>query len=181
MPRPPRDLRPGLFHVYTHSVWAADALFRDDTDRLTFLRELARTTARADWRCLAFCLMGTHYHLVLDVGAGVLAKGMHYLNFRYATHFNERHLMNGHVHGRRYAARRIGSRDGLLRVAKYVARNPLEAGLCESPEEWRFSSYAGTIGLREQHSFVDDRLILGCFEGTTAYARAALRNYVENA
>src|SRR5579859_5310765 len=101
MPRPPRDLAPGLFHVYTHAVWAADGLYRDDTDRLTFVRELARTTSRTGWRCLSFCLMGTHYHLILDVDAGVLAKGMHYLNFRYATHYNERHAMKGHVHGRR--------------------------------------------------------------------------------
>jgi putative transposase len=105
---------------------------------------------------------------------------VHYLNFRYATHFNQRHLMKGHVQGRRYDARRIRSERGLLRASRYVARNPLKAGLCERPEEWTFSSYAGTIGLREQHSFVDDRLILGCFEGSDAYARAALRNYVEN-
>ena len=179
MPRPPRDLEPGLFHVYTHAVWAADALFCDDEDRVTFLRELARATGRCGWRCLAFCVMGTHYHLVLYVGAGVLAKGMHYLNFRYATHFNGRHAMKGHVHGRRYDARRIQSQTGLLRVFSYVAQNPPKAGLCEKAEDWRFSSYAGTIGLREQHSFVDDRLVLGCFEGPIAYARAALQRYVE--
>ena len=181
MPRPPRDLAPGLFHVYTHAVWAADSLYRDDDDRRVFVRELGRATARVGWRCLSFCLMGTHYHLILDVDAGALARGMHYLNFLYATHFNQRHLMKGHVHGRRYDARRIGSQLGLLRVSRYVARNPLEAGLCERPEEWRFSSYAGTLGLREQYSFVDDRLILGCFRGPTTYARVSLRNYVENA
>jgi REP element-mobilizing transposase RayT len=181
MPRPPRDLAPGLFHVYTHSVWAANALFRDDDDRLKFLRELGRATRRIGWKCLAFCVMGTHYHLVLDVPAGGLAKGMHYLNFRYATHFNERHAMKGHVHGRRYDARRIQSPAELLVVVKYVAQNPPKAGLCEKPEDWRFSSYAGTIGLREQESFVDDRLVLGCFEGPDTYARAALRNYVDNA
>jgi REP element-mobilizing transposase RayT len=170
-----------VFHVYTHSVWAADGLFRDDEDRLKFLRELARTTERCGWRCLAFCVMGTHYHLVLDVPAGVLAKGMHYLNFRYATHFNDRHAMKGHVHGRRYDARRIRSQTGLLRVVKYVAQNPPKAGLCEKPEDWRFSSYAGTIGLREQHLFVDDRLVLGCFGGRAAYARTALQRYVDDA
>ena len=181
MPRPPRDLAPGLFHVYTHAVWAADALFRDDVDRLAFLRELASSTSRVGWRCLGYCLMGTHYHLVLDVDAGALAKGMHYLNFRYATHFNERHLMKGHAFGRRYDARRIRTETGLLRLFKYVARNAPEAGVCEKPEDWRFSSYAGTIGLREQDSFVDDRLLLGCFRGSAAYARVALQRYVESA
>lgn len=181
MPRPPRDLDAGVFHVYAHSVWAADALFRDDQDRLAFERELARTTARAGWRCLSFCLMGSHYHLILDVDARVLAKGMHYLNFRYATYFNERHGMKGHVQGRRYDARRIRSSAVLRIVTKYVARNPVEAGLCEKPEDWRFGSYAGTIGLREQHSFVDDRLILEGFHALAAYARTSLRNFVEKA
>jgi hypothetical protein len=106
---------------------------------------------------------------------------MHYLNFRYATHFNDRHAMKGHVHGRRYDARRIRSQTGLLRVVKYVAQNPPKAGLCEKPEDWRFSSYAGTIGLREQHLFVDDRLVLGCFGGRAAYARTALQRYVDDA
>ena len=39
MSRPPRDMSAGTFHVYSHSVWAAE-LFRDDRDRMAFLREL---------------------------------------------------------------------------------------------------------------------------------------------
>jgi len=160
-------------------VWAADALFRDETDRLTFLRELARTTGRTGWSCIAFCLMGTHYHLILDVAAGALPKGMHYLNFRYATWFNDRHGTKGHVHGRRYGARRIRDEADLLGVVKYAARNPVKAGLCERPEDWRWSSYAGTVGLSEQHSFVDDRCIINSFDAPIGFARAALRRYVD--
>jgi putative transposase len=181
MPRPPRDLAPGLFHVYTHAVWAADALYRDDDDRLTFIRALDETTDRCGWECLSYCLMGTHYHLILEVEAGVLARGMHYLNFKYATAFNMRHAMKGHVQGRRYDARRIRDERHLLAVAKYVARNPVKAGLCEAPEDWRWSSYAGTIGLREQLAFVDDRAILGCYRDRLAAARTALRRFVEEA
>jgi putative transposase len=180
MPRPPRDLAPGLFHVYAHSVWAADALFRDDDDRLKFIAELERTTRRCGWTCAAFCVMGTHYHLIVDVEAGVLAKGAHYLNFLYARHFNERHGMKGHVHGRRYGARRVETELGLRHLTKYLAHNPPKAGLSEKPEDWQYSTYGGTIGVREQYPFVDDRIILECFGGQTAYARAALQHYVDN-
>jgi hypothetical protein len=48
MARRCRDKAAGLFHVYTHSVWAAE-LFRDDRDRGVFLRELARAGAKAQW------------------------------------------------------------------------------------------------------------------------------------
>jgi REP-associated tyrosine transposase len=179
MPRGPRDVEPGLFHVYAHAVWAADALFRDDEDRLTFLRELALATSRVGWTCVGYCLMTTHYHLVLDVANDMLPKGMHSLSFRYASSFNARHAMKGHVHGRRYGARRLTSEADLLGAFKYVARNPVEAMLCERPEQWHWSSYAATIGLATQHSFVDPRLVLSCFEDPLEFARAGLRRFVE--
>lgn len=178
MARSPRDVEPGVFHVYAHCVWAADAFFRDDEDRMVFLRELALATARVGWRCLSYCVMGTHYHLVLDVDAGVLPKGMHSLNFRYASHFNFRHAMKGHVQGRRYGARRLTDEDDLLGVFKYIARNPVEAFLCEKPEDWPWSSYAATVGLAESASFVDPRPVLRCFNDPLEHARAALRRHV---
>jgi putative transposase len=179
MPRPLRDTEPGLFHVYAHSVWAADALFKDDEDRLTFLRELARAGGRVGWTCIAFCLMNTHYHLVLDVQAGALPKGMHSLAFRYASWFNFKHAMKGHVHGRRYGARRLVDDTDLLGAFKYVVRNPVEAMLCEKAEEWPWSSYPATIGLAKPHSFVDPRRVLGCYEDPLEFARAALRRHVD--
>ncbi len=179
MPRPPRDLEPGLFHVYSHSVWAADALFRDDEDRLTFLRELALATDRVGWTCVAYCVMSTHYHLILDVQAGALAKGMHSLSFRYASSFNVRHAMKGHVHGRRYGARRIVDESDLLGVFKYVARNPVEAMLCEKPQDWPWSTYAATVGLAEQATFVDPGRVLRCYDGPLELIRALLRRHVE--
>jgi putative transposase len=104
----------GIFHVYTHSVWASPSLFHDEIDYTTFLRELARTTARTEWDCIAFCAIDTHYHLIVEVDDGVLPKGMHALNFRYAMQFNGRHAMKGHVMGARYDAVRIDDEDHLV-------------------------------------------------------------------
>ena len=181
MARRLRDTTPGIFHVFTHSVWAADALYRDDEDRMRFLRELARATTRTAWRCLAYCLMGTHYHLLLDVDADVLPRGMHALNFRYAAAFNARHRMKGHVHGTRYNAFRVMGDADLLHRFKYVARNPVEAGLCKSAADWAWSSYPATVGLATRQSFVTDDLILGCLDGPRELAIGRLRRYVEEA
>jgi REP-associated tyrosine transposase len=180
MARKPRDTAPGIFHVFTHSVWAADALFRDDADREKFLRELELATAKAKWTCIAYCLMGTHYHLLLDVDAGALPKGMHSLNFKYAAAFNKRHEMKGHVHGRRYGSRRITSSDDLLWRFRYVARNPVRAGLCESPASWPWSSYPATVGLARMRSFIDDSKVLGCLAESRPAAIRSLRHFVED-
>lgn len=181
MPRPPRDVEAGLFHVFTHCVWATPRLFRDDTDRVEFLRRLAGACARPGFTCMAFCLLGSHYHLIVEVEADVLPAAMHAVNQPYARAYNERHALRGHVQFDRYGARRIFDRDDLLGRYAYVANNPLEAGLCERPEDWRWSSYAGTVGLASPQPFVDDAKVLGCFDWPQVDPRAELRRYVENA
>lgn len=179
MARSHRDTAAGIFHVYTHAVWAADELFRDDVDRIAFLRELVRAGAKVDWDCLAFCLMDTHYHLLLEVDDDALPRGMHSLNFRYAAPFNGRHSMRGHVMGARYDAVRVEDDEHLLNAFKYVVLNPVEAGLVQSPADWPWSSYAGTVGLAEPHAFVADDRVLDALRTTSARAIRALRTFVE--
>jgi putative transposase len=177
MARRLRDKSAGLFHVYTHSVWAAQ-LFRDDRDRVVFLRELARAVDKAQWICLGFCLMRTHYHMLLDVDDDALPLGMHALNFRYAVEFNRRHRMKGHVLGARYDSIRIEDEPHLLTAYRYAMRNPVAAGLCEAAEAWRWSSFAAAVGRAEPLEFVDPSMILGCFNGSREIAGEKLRAFV---
>lgn len=148
----------GVFHVFTHCVWAAQAHYRDDVDRIGFLRRLARVTARTQWRCMGFCLMRTHYHLIVEVADGVLPVAMQALNHGYAWDFNRRHGLRG-----RYGSRRIADSEGLIAAYAYVMNNPVEAGLCSRASHWPWSSFRGTLGICERNSFVDDGPIVGCF------------------
>src|SRR4051812_18386656 len=179
MPRPPRDTAPGVFHVTVHSVRDTE-LFRDDIDRTRFLAELARATALLDWTCVSFCLMRTHYHLIIDVPADAMPRGMKALNFRYAAAFNARHRTRGHVTERRYNANRIHDDGQLLTTFRYVARNPVTAGICDRPQDWPWSSYAGTVGLAPAQSFVDASCVLAQFDAPLEFAIARLRRYVED-
>lgn len=175
----PRDTAAGVFHVYTHCVWVSPTLYRDDEDRYEFLRGLARVTARSKWTCIAYCLMTSHYHLIVEVQDGVLPAAMHALNHPYACNYNRRYALRGHVQFRRYGSRRIVDDDDLLGVFAYVANNPVEAGLCETPADWPWSSYAGTIGLAPLASFIDPAKLLACFPWPEVDPRAALRRRVE--
>lgn len=163
MPHELRDTSAGVFHVYAHCVWASPALYRDDIDRREFLRRLAHVTAKTDWRCMGFCLMRTHYHLIVEVQEGVLPVAMQSLNHGYAWTFNRRHGLRGHVQARRYGARRLGDAGNLVATYAYAMNNPVDAHLCERASLWRWSSFRGTIGLGEPNSFIDDGPILGCF------------------
>jgi len=63
---------------------------------------------------MQYCLMGSHYHLIVEVGDGVLPVAMHAMNLAYARHHNRRYGLRGHVQFRRYGSRRIESEADLL-------------------------------------------------------------------
>lgn len=168
-----------MFHIYTHCVWVTPHLYRDDADRSEFLRGLARVTATSRWTCMAYCLMTSHYHLIVEVADGTLPAAMHALNLPYARNFNRRYGLRGHLQFSPYGARRIVDDDDLLGRFAYVANNPVEAGLCETPANWQWSSYAGTVGLAPLASFVDPARVLRCFDWLDGDPAAALRRRVE--
>ena len=179
VPRPPRDQSAGVFHVFTHSVWGYPNLFVDDVDRIEFIRHLARASARPGWTCLAFCLMGNHYHLIVEVGDAVLPPAMKDVNWSYARAFNARYGFRGHVQHDRYGSRRIVDEDDLLTRYAYVVNNPVEAGLCDTADAWSWSSHAGTIGTRPPVSFVDPTRVLASIRWANVEPREALRRYVD--
>ncbi len=141
MARAPRSNLPayGCFHVYARAVAAAELLYLDDDDRRAFVRLLWRAIHRHDWTCHAFCLMGTHYHLVIESQRESLSSGMHRLNWLYAAGFNERHARFGHVFAGRFSTRAIESEDYLFDACTYVLLNPIRAGLCDRAEDWPWS------------------------------------------
>src|SRR5918992_5007804 len=91
----------GVFHVTTRAVHG-ELGFRDDADRVLFLRLLAVTVRRHRWRVHGYCLMGTHYHVIVDATQLQLSRGLHYLNGVYAQAYNRRHAPRvGHLFGDR--------------------------------------------------------------------------------
>jgi putative transposase len=179
MPRRPRDTSAGLFHVFAHGLWAVPSLFRDDRDRLEFLRQLAHAIAKTNSICVAYCLMTSHYHLILRVDDGALPVAMHAVNRRYARHYNRTYALRGHVLFDRYGSRRIVDELDLLDTFTYVARNPVTAGLCDQPAAHPWSSYAGTVGLAEGSSYVDALPLLNALAPLADDPVAALRRRVE--
>lgn len=139
MARLPRSLLPdGIYHVTTRGV-ARTAIFLDDDDRRLFLSLLALAIRRYGWRCHAFCLMSNHYHLVVEATRAELSKGMQLLNGRYAELFNAKYRRSGHLFGDRFAPRLIQSDSHLAHACAYVLANPIRAGLCRHPGDWRWS------------------------------------------
>ncbi len=178
MPRPKRDIAPGTFHVSSHSVWSS-VLFRDDIDRMSFVTDLAATTAKLGWKCSSVCLLSNHYHALVETFDESLPIGMKRLNLGHATRFNARHKLRGHVFDGRYWSKRIRSEAQLLTAFRYIARNPVEAGLCRSSGDWPWSSYRALAEPVETFTFVDHTPVTDCWKPAET-AIVQLRRYVES-
>jgi len=111
MGRPHRDLvAGGYYHVGSRGNNHAPIVV-DREDRMVFFHLLRRVERRYGWRIHVSCLMGNHYHLVLETPAPNLDRGMRDLNGGYARAFNERHGRKDHVFGRRYWSKSIESEE----------------------------------------------------------------------
>jgi putative transposase len=179
MPRTPRVSAAGTVHHITSHAVDDRPLYVDDADRRFFLTTLADVTRRVGWRCLAFCLMTNHYHLLLEESDVPLWRGMRLVNGRYASAFNGRYRRTGALFRSRYRDTPMEGEAHLFSTIRYIALNPVEAGLCAHPADWPWSSYPQTIGLARGWSFVSTAWTLSLFAPQRERAVARLRQLVE--
>ena len=170
MARPPRPLASGLLYHVSARGNAKAPIFLTDSDREVFLSGLAVARHLDGLLCHAYCLMENHYHLLVETPRANLDDAMHRLNGSYAMRFNRHHERTGHVFQGRYGTKLITDDAYALTVIRYIAANPVQAGVCSAPEEWPWSSYAATAGLAAEPRFLTSRVI-GFFGDREEYRR----------
>ena len=181
MARPLRLEFPGaLYHVISRGNERAP-IFRDDHDRSDFLDLLASVVLKDALQLHAYCLVGNHYHLLLETPAGQLSRGMHRLNARYAQRFNRRHQRCGHLFEGRFKAIIVERQLHLLELHRYIVLNPVRAGLVDRPEDWRWSSYHATSGRMQPPPWLQTQWTLSQFGRGAAEGRRAYIAFVETA
>jgi REP element-mobilizing transposase RayT len=118
MARPLRLEFPGAVYQVTSRANARQAIFLDKDDRESFLEVLTSSVARFNWLCHAYCLMETHYHLMVETLEGNLSWGMRQLNGVYTQVFNRRHKRVGHLFQGRYKAILVEKEAHLLELCR---------------------------------------------------------------
>jgi REP element-mobilizing transposase RayT len=137
-----------IYHVMNRGD-RREPIFRDDADRKRFLETLGEACAKTDWQVHALCLMGNHFHLVVETPKGNLVAGMKWFLGTYTSRFNRRHKLFGHLFSGRYKALLVDAASpGYFRtVCEYVHLNPVPA--CAARQTggrscWRPSRRCGT-------------------------------------
>jgi len=178
MARPLRLEFPGALYHITSRGNAQQPIFLDDEDHHTFLHVLSLVVERFDWLCHAYCLMGNHYHLLIETPKGNLSRGMRQLNGHYTQMFNLRHHQVGHIFQGRYKAILVEKDRHLLSLCRYVVLNPVRAELVRKPQRWRWSSYKATAGEEKRPSFLTVDWILSQFDRQKGKAVRKYRAFV---
>jgi REP element-mobilizing transposase RayT len=148
MPRRPRAFAEGLYHVGSHGSDNRH-LFLETGDRIDFLDRLAVVLERFQLRLVDYALLGNHYHAILGTPGGRISRALQQLHTWYARTHNRRHERSAHLFRAHFFARELKSDSDLLSACRYVAHNPVAAGLCADAFAWPWSSASTHAGLTE--------------------------------
>ena len=104
MPRQLRIQYEGAIYHLMNRGDRREPIFKDDADRKRFLETLGEACAKTEWQVHAYCLMGKHFHLVVETPQGNLVAGMKWFLGTSTSRFNWRHKLFGHLLSGRYKA-----------------------------------------------------------------------------
>jgi putative transposase len=143
MPRIARKAPGGLVYHVLNRANGRLRLFKKDEDFLAFETVLILAHQRVPIRILDWCLMSNHWHLVLwPRKDGELTAFMRWLTLTHAQRWKHAHsaVGEGHLYQGRFKSFPIEKDEHLLKVLRYVERNPVRAGLVRRAENWRWGS-----------------------------------------
>ena len=161
MPR--RDIRfyaGEYYHIYNRGTNRQNIFFERE-NYLFFLRRVRKYLLPHGIVIVAYCLMPTHYHLMVYVKqtsevsktseVSEVSTKMMRLSVSYTKAINKRYQRIGALFQGPFKAVYVDRNEYLLHLSRYIHLNPVTAGLVERPEDWEFSSYREYIGLRNGH------------------------------
>jgi putative transposase len=147
MPRPARQVLPGLPHHVTQRGNCRQRVFFGDDDHAFYLSLLSHNCRKSCTSVWAWCLMPNHVHLILvPAHEDGLRAALAPAHTRYAAEINRRHGWCGHLWQGRFGSFPMDEAH-LHACLRYVELNPVRAGLAARPEAWPWSSARAHLGL----------------------------------
>lgn len=145
MPRRARAIQGGLVYHILNRANARMKMFEKDEDYAAFERVLEEAHARDPLRILAYCVMPSHWHMVVWPQRGADEQVSEFFRWLTVTHTQRWHAHyhtsgTGHLYQGRFKSFPVESDDHLYTVLRYIERNPVRANLVDRAEAWRWSS-----------------------------------------
>lgn len=163
----------GVYHVMNRGNRKV-RIFEDDRDRKRFIYLLTEAKTKFGVEILFGCQMGTHFHVTVCTPHGNLSEFMQDFEGRFARYSNWRHGRVGHLFQSPFRRVLIENDLHLFIAAAYIFDNPVAAQYVRSPEEWKWSTYAATVGLAPIPDYLSISWIETLFPSTSLTASQKL-------
>ena len=177
MPRTPRGDAPGVWHHVMNRGLARRTVFESERDIRYFLSRLARSVRAGLLEVHAYCVLTTHFHLMVRSPRGELAEAMRRIQNEYVRWFNRARRRDGTLYRGRYRSRAVHSLAYREILVRYIDANPVSAGLVPDARLYPHGSarwYArerGPIWLSREWVEAWVRATSGAERSPEAYAR----------
>lgn len=150
MPRKPRIISStGIYHITMRSI-NQHIIFEEEADYQKFIYILSNCNAIFDVDIYAYCLMDNHVHLLLRSDKKNLELFFKSFGSRFVRCYNNKYLRSGHLFQDRFHSVPVENRAQYLTTLTYIHNNPVKAGICRFPSEYRWSSCNAFYGERNQ-------------------------------
>lgn len=177
MPRPLREDYDGAWHHVMNRGAGHNAIFAKDDDKRLFLACVSEGANRHAVELHVYCIMSTHYHLLVRSKASQLSNAMRFASGKFTRIKNSRDGRDGPLFRGRFTSVGIETDSHLIQASRYIHLNPLEAGLVAHAGEWIWSSAAAYLGEVPRPDWLMTDFIRDMFGPSDAVA--ALRAHLE--
>ena len=140
MARIARVVLPGYPHHVTQRGNRRQRVFFDGEDYECYLELIAAGCRDSQTKCLAYCLMSNHVHLILTPDSeGGLRSALAEAHRHYTRRVNFRNGWRGHLWQERFHSFPMNGAH-LAAAVRYVELNPVRANLVSRAKDWMWSS-----------------------------------------
>ena len=141
MPTPKRKVSSlGIYHVIYRGINKQD-VFEDAEDSERFLETLRKYQPICGFELLGYCLMSNHVHLIIKPGEVPLGRIFQRVIPSFVYWYNRKYERVGSLFQSPFKSTAINSDDQLLTAVRYVHQNPVKAGICPKPQDYKYSSF----------------------------------------
>ncbi len=154
----------------------SESIFSDNHDYLMFIDLLIEISEMWNVNVAGYCLLTTHYHILLQTPHGNISRCMRHLNSVYTQRYNRRHGFDGQLFRGRYKSILVCDDSHLLQLVRYIHKSPVKAGMVKDMADYEWGSYKGYLSYAKKWKWLHKDYI---FSMITPKKRGRLKPFIE--
>ena len=121
----------GLYHVLLRGA-DGRIIFADDEDCTRFLASLSHAREGDAFLLYAYCLMGSHAHLLIREASVPIDQAFKRIGASYARYYNAKYHQTGRLFQDRFQSEALNDNPHFLDAMRFICQNPVKAGLSKT-------------------------------------------------